>query len=88
MIEQGGAMVKWMNEHKQAMIQVVANVIAILISVGLFQFTGAQGQEFAVQIVSAILVIVNAIAYLIGQVVKKNAKNKEGDSTGNSTDVG
>lgn len=88
MIEQGGAMVKWMNEHKQAMIQVVANVIAILISVGLFQFTGAQGQEFAVQIVSAILVIVNAIAYLIGQVVKKNAKNKEGDSAGNPTDVG
>jgi len=88
MIEQGGALVKWMNEHKQAMIQVVANVIAILISVGLFQFTGAQGQEFAVQIVSAILVIVNAIAYLIGQVVKKNAKNKEGDSAGNPTDVG
>lgn len=88
MIEQGGALVKWMNEHKQAMIQVVANVIAILISVGLFQFTGAQGQEFAVQIVSAILVIVNAIAYLIGQVVKKNAKNKEGDSAGSSTDVG
>lgn len=88
MIEQGGALVKWMNEHKQAMIQVVANVIAILISVGLFQFTGAQGQEYAVQIVSAILVIVNAIAYVIGQVVKKNGENKESGSAGSSTDVG
>ena len=88
MIEQGGALVKWMNEHKQAMIQVVANVIALLISIGLFQFSGQQGQEYAVQIVSAVLVIVNAIAYVIGQVVKKNAKNKEGDSTGNSTNVG
>jgi predicted Na+-dependent transporter len=88
MIEQGGALVKWMNEHKQAMIQVVANIIVLLVSFGLFQFSGQQGQEYAVQIVSAILVIVNAIAYVIGQVVKKNAKNKEVDTAGSSTDVG
>lgn len=78
--ERAGRVVKAITANKAVITLVVANVMTILVSLGIFRFTSADIQNVSVELVGTILATVNAIALVIGAVLEARRESKESDT--------
>lgn len=78
--ERAGRVVKAITANKAVITLVVANVMTILVSLGVFRFTSADIQNVSVELVGTILATVNAIALVIGAVLEARRESKESDT--------
>ena len=78
--ERAGRVVKAITANKATITLVVANVMTILVSLGVFRFTSADIQNVSVELVGTVLATVNAIALVIGAVLEARRESKESDT--------
>lgn len=78
--ERAGRVVKAITANKAVITLVVANVMTILVSLGVFRFTSADIQNVSVELVGTVLATVNAIALVIGAVLEARRESKESDT--------
>ena len=78
--ERAGRVVKAITANKAVITLVVANVMTILVSLGVFRFTSADIQNVSVELVGTVLATVNAIAIVIGAVLEARRESKESDT--------
>lgn len=78
--ERAGRVVKAITANKAIITLVVANVMTILVSLGVFRFTSADIQNVSVELVGTVLATVNAIALVIGAVLEARRESKESDT--------
>ena len=78
--ERAGRVVKAITANKAIITLVVANVMTILVSLGVFRFTSADIQNVSVELVGTVLATVNAIALVIGAVLEARRESKKSDT--------
>lgn len=78
--ERAGRVVRAITANKAVITLVVANVMTILVSLGVFRFTSADIQNVSVELVGTILATVNAVALLIGGILEARRESKESNT--------
>ena len=77
--ERAGRVVRAIVQNKAVITVIVANVLTILVSLGLVSFTATDIQTISVEVVGTVLVTVNAVALLIGSILEANREPKASD---------
>lgn len=77
--ERAGRVVRAIVQNKAVITLIVANVLTILVSLGLVSFTATDIQTISVEVVGTVLVTVNAVALLIGSILEANREPKASD---------
>lgn len=75
--ERAGRVVKALTENRLVLTLIVANVLTLLVSFGVFRFGEANIEDISAGVVSSVLTTVNAIAVVIGAILEARREPKE-----------